>query len=129
MNSFEALATPTHRHRNRASRALRWLAVSLWAAALAQAGFGVLLGFMNRLSPQRFIGEYVVAAVTATLAFATVGMLIALRRPGNPVGWLCCAAGVVGGLGAWTGQYARYTFVTRPGALPFGDLSAWLYIC
>lgn len=113
----------------RTVRATRWLAWSLWALAVGQVGFGVLLALMNQLSLRRFFAEYVVASSLATLAFATVGLLIALSLPNNLIGWLICAAGVVGGLSAWTGQYARYTFVTSAGALPFGDVVAWLYIC
>jgi signal transduction histidine kinase len=129
LDTGEVLAAPRHSRSARASRAVRWLAWSLWAIAAGHVGFGLLLAVLNNLTLRRFFAEYVVTATLATLAFATVGMLIALRRPNNLLGWLICAAGIIGGLGAWTGQYARYTFVTRPGALPFGDLVAWLYIC
>jgi signal transduction histidine kinase len=67
-----------------------------------------------------------VDTVAAALAFATVGAIIATRRPGNAVGWLCCAAGVGSGVVAWTGQYSRYALVTRPDVLPGGVVMLWL---
>jgi signal transduction histidine kinase len=111
------------------SRAARWLAWALWALALAQVAGGLLLALLNRLTFERFLAEYVAVGVLTTVSFATAGLLIARRRPQNPISWLICAAGVLGGLGTWAGQYARYAYVTNPGALPFGDIAAWLYIC
>jgi signal transduction histidine kinase len=109
----------------RVAQSLVWAG---WLLALAQAAGGVYLAWLNRLTPARLFAEYVVASTAATLAFATVGALVVARRPANVVGWLLCATGLVGGLGAWTGQYARYTFVTMPGALPLGDMAAWVYM-
>src|SRR5690242_1348445 len=107
MEAAKTISPATRRSYFRTPGAARWLAWSLWVAALSQAGAGIALGFMNQLSLQRFFGEYVIASAGATLAYASVGLLIALRRPGNPLSWLICAAGVLGGLGAWSGQYAR----------------------
>ncbi len=103
-----------------------WLAWSLWVVAVSQAAFGLLLAVLNRLSLERLFAEYVVDTVAAALAFATVGAIIATRRPGNAVGWLCCTAGVGSGMVAWTSQYARYALVTRPDALPGGAVAVWL---
>jgi len=119
-NLLDACATP--RPRGRPARAARWLAWSLWSVVAAQVGAGLFLATLNRLAPRRLFAEYVIASALAALAFATVGALVAARRPGNLVGWLLVAAGLFGGLGAWSGQYARYALITRPGALPLGDL-------
>ena len=127
-NLLDAPTAPARPH-ERQARAARWLAWSLWSVVAAQVGAGLLLAALNQLAPRRLIAEYVVASALAALAFATVGALVAARRPGNFVGWLLCAAGLFGGLGAWSGQYARYALVTRPGELPLGDLATWLYIC
>ncbi len=108
------------------TRAAHWLAWSLWAAAAAQAAAGLLLAVLNRLSLELLFAEYVVDTVAASLAFATVGTIIATRRPGSAVGWLCCAAGVGSGMMAWTGQYARYTLMTQPGAFPGSAITLWL---
>ncbi len=104
----------------------RRLAWTLWTVAMAQAMLGLILAILNRLSFERFFAEYVVSQTVATLAFTTVGLLIASRRPGHPIGWLFCATGVGMGLTAWNGQYTRYTLVTQPGSLPGGKVIAWL---
>ncbi len=54
--------------------------------------------------------------VAMILSFSITGLLIALRRPENPLGWLLLAIG-----GAWglsTGNYGLYSVLVRP--LPFG---------
>jgi hypothetical protein len=59
-------------------------------------------------------------------AYPTVGAVIVARRPRNPVGWLCCAVGLLLGP-AFLGQdYAWYTLVHEPGSLPGSQLMAWL---
>ena len=102
----------------------RWLAWCLWLIAAVQVTLTLVLAALNRLSPMRFLAEYVAANVITTFAFAIVGVLIAARRPENTIGRLLCAIGVLWGCGAWVGQYARYTLVTRPGALPGGAFIA-----
>lgn len=106
--------------------ATRWLPWALWVIALVQAGFGLILAAFNRLSLERFFAEYVVSQTAASLAFSTVGLLIATRRSEHRIGWLFCAVGVGMGLTAWTGQYTRYALVTRPASLPSADVVAWL---
>ena len=56
------------------------------------------------------------------LAFATVGALIASRRPQNPIGWIFCIGTLLWALGDFLLEYAFYTFITVPGSLPAGAL-------
>jgi len=56
----------------------------------------------------------VVAAVSA----ATVGAVLASRRPAHPVGWLLLGLGLSLTLWGLTFGYTRYGLVARPGALP-----------
>jgi signal transduction histidine kinase len=61
------------------------------------------------------------AFLTATIASAAVGFVLATRRPGNPIGWLLMLQGLVlAGLGV-TGSYAAYAVLEDPGALPGGE--------
>jgi signal transduction histidine kinase len=123
--SMQAGAVNASEHSRFSARAARWLAYVLWAAAAAQAVLGLLLAALNQLTLRRFFAEYVVANTASALSFATVGLLIAARRPRSRIGWLLCAAGFAWGLGGWVGQYARYALVTRAGTVPGGDLAAW----
>jgi hypothetical protein len=61
-----------------------------------------------------------------TVAFPTIGALIASRQPRNPIGWLFLANGLVGILGAFAEGYWRYALFVRPGALPAGELMLWV---
>jgi hypothetical protein len=76
------------------TRALAWL---LWVAILAAFVGGVVLS--GRADED---GEGSAVAYTVfLLAFATMGALIASRRPGNPIGWILLGAGAsyaIGGL-------------------------------
>jgi hypothetical protein len=55
-----------------------------------------------------------------------VGAVIVARRPRNPVGWLCCAVGLLTGPAFFGQDYAWYVLVHQPGALPGGLAMAWL---
>ena len=51
-----------------------------------------------------------VVGVVFVAAFATVGALLAWKRPGNPIGWLLSATGLayaVGGFGVFLAHFAR----------------------
>jgi uncharacterized membrane protein YeiH len=60
-----------------------------------------------------------------TVAFSTVGTVIASRRRHNPVGWLFLAAGLGFAVVGFTYQYAVYAVLTRPGLL-LGPEAAWV---
>jgi hypothetical protein len=59
-------------------------------------------------------------------AYPTVGAVIVARRPRNPVGWLCCAVGLLLGPAFFGQDYAWYALVHEPGSLPGGLAMAWL---
>jgi hypothetical protein len=66
-----------------------------------------------------------VAFAVASLAFATVGALVATRVPQNPIGWVFCLTGVILGVGDLLFQYADRALFISP-ALPGGETAAWL---
>jgi hypothetical protein len=94
---------------------LAGLGATLWLDALLRRdgypGLTYLLGTGN--------STVLVAAVSA----ATVGALVASRRPGHRVGWLLIALGLSVAVAGCTFSYTRYGLVARPGALPAAD---WL---
>jgi hypothetical protein len=59
-----------------------------------------------------------VPAVLAIVSAATVGAVLASRRPGHPVGWLLLGLGLSVSAGAVADGYAPYGPLVRPGALP-----------
>ena len=60
-----------------------------------------------------------------SLAFGTVGALVAARVPANPIGGLFCLMGLMLGLGDLAYQYADYALFVSP-SLPAGEAAAWL---
>jgi hypothetical protein len=75
------------------------LAWCMWLATFGflAAGLAVTVAVVRPLT-LRVLGAGAVEAVTFSLGFATVGLVLTLRRPANPIGWLYAAAGLAGSL-------------------------------
>jgi hypothetical protein len=103
--------------------ARRWPAVLAWAlwslALLGLAAYFWLDWLLRRAGrPELALHAYEVPYVLAVVALATVGALLAGRRPRHPVGWLLLALGLSITTDALTDAYARYGLLARPGAVP-----------
>ena len=123
MTSTAGLGRPRH-----------WLAGLAWVLwALAMLGLAVV-PWLDRLMIRAgrpdlvvWVPGSVVGPVVAVLSAATVGALLASRRPRHPVGWLLLgfalsltATGVIY-------SYVTYGVLARPGALPAVHLVARYY--
>lgn len=97
-----------------------WVAWSMLAVFVVGYGLGVLLSVVN--------GTLTLDSASSTLAFAafmTMGSLIVAHRPGNAVGWIFSAVGLLAATGLVAMEYAAYACLTRPGSLPVAALAAW----
>jgi hypothetical protein len=107
----------------------RWLAWSLWALSLALGAVAVVFYILSASIPlegrDRPPLYFLPVLLAAFLAYATVGAIVASRRPGNAVGWILCAIGVLLGITFFAQGYADYTLVVRPGSLPGGEALIW----
>jgi len=69
--------------------------------------------------------------VLINLGVPVLGIVIAPRRPSNPLGWLFIVAGIVLGLNGFSRAWALYETYVDPGTLPaplfFAWLSNWLW--
>ena len=101
------------------------LAWSLWALSVALTGLSLLLLVLILRYPNSYIFDWWLGNALVVVD-ATVGAIVASRRPENPVGWLLCLSGVAVGTSSFTSQYAIYTLLARPGSLPAGEASAWV---
>ena len=83
-----------------------WL---LWLATFGccAAGLAVTLAVTRPLTIAVLV-EGAAKALAFPLGYATIGLVLTLRRPANPIGWLYAAAGLVWSLAipgdAWLGQ-------------------------
>ena len=109
----------------------RWwpggLAWGLWALTVLGLAATVWLDRLLRQDgyPElAYLGGGNVTFAMAALSAATVGAVVAGRRPAHPVGWLLVALGLAVSAGAFTFSYTRYGLVARPGALPAADYLA-----
>jgi hypothetical protein len=102
-------------------RPLTWL-----AAATGVAAFGFFAGTLVLHALIAGPADPVWSQALAGAAVAVPGVLIAARRPRHPIGWLLLLGGVWLAVPAFGFEYARYTFVAHPGALPGGDW--WLRV-
>jgi hypothetical protein len=100
------------------ARNLAWL---LWAATVSLVGGALLLGLANRPEVPLFDAPLTIIPPT----FATLGALISSRRPGNVMGWIFLATGILGGVQIFSGQYATVALALDSPALPGGALAAW----
>jgi hypothetical protein len=69
-------------------------------------------------------GEALLLVVFA--AFLVVGCLILARRPGNVIGWIFTAVGLLTMTAVLAETYAEYAYVTRPGSLPAPLVGVWV---
>jgi hypothetical protein len=60
------------------------------------------------------------------LAWASVGAVVASRRPGNPIGWLFCGVGIGLAVTGASYAYALYALYGVAEGLPMGTTAAWL---
>jgi hypothetical protein len=128
--SFQSKAKRPHDLRHEAAVTTRteavWLAWYMCFLSLAFAGLGLVLLVMSRGHPGvPVFGQWAEDAAVA-VGFSTLGAVVAPRFPqGNPIGWLFCAIGLVGAMLLFCGEYAAYSLLARPGALPGGEVMAW----
>jgi signal transduction histidine kinase len=115
-------------------RIATWLAWSLCAVCVALLGLALLLDFLTgEVIAAGTPGErpgtgFAVLTGVLSLAFPTVGALIASRLPANPIGWLFCGMGLLYTAGRFTGAYADYA-LNENFAFPGGEYVAWFSSC
>ena len=108
----------------RAAWPRRWpagLAWALWALTmLAIAAVAWLDQLLRRagLAELAWLRLGGIPQMAAAVSAATVGAVLASRRPGHPVGWLLLGLGLSLTLWGQSFGYTRYGLVARPGALP-----------
>jgi hypothetical protein len=118
----------------RAARPRRWaagLAWLLWALTLLALP---ATAWLDQLLRQAGAPELTwldlgsIPQVVAAVSAATVGAVLASRRPAHPVGWLLLGLGLSLTLWGLTFGYTWYGLVARPGALPAAGYLAGFHL-
>jgi hypothetical protein len=101
---------------------LGYVALSELNDAVGEAGRGAAAREESSANP----------VTLAFLAFPICGVLIARRRPRNPIGWIMLAIGASWGLWGLLFAYSAYGAFTNPGAVPAPELALalgyWLWV-
>jgi hypothetical protein len=100
---------------------------SLWLATFGccAAGLAVTLAVVRPLTVA-VLAEGAARALVYPLGYATVGLVLTLRRPGNPIGWLYAAAGLMWSL-AIPGEPWVAQLVAEHRPLPLAAQAAAVY--
>jgi DNA-binding SARP family transcriptional activator len=108
--------------RGRATTPLAWL-----VGALAPALFvaGTVLSLLASSPDGPHLGATDRLLFAAFLSYAAVGALVASRRPGNPIGWLLLAEGLLFEFVGFSIAYVQHALFARAGSLPAGTVVAW----
>jgi hypothetical protein len=99
---------------------------STWAAWSMAAIF--VVGDGAAVAVQVATGSFSPDSVAHALAFTgfmVVGAVIVAHRPGNAVGWIFSAVGLLAATGWLAIEYAVSAYITRPGSVPGAIWAAW----
>src|SRR6266487_1739776 len=118
-----------------ATRTAVRLAWSLWALTIAVLVPGSLLwaasGFPPPPGSESASGAggtfLVLTWILTYVMFASIGAVIASRRPQNPIGWLCAGAGLMMACSMLASEYASSSVLSQAGLpAPGAAVVAWL---
>ena len=100
-------------------RKVAWLAWFMCAASLVLTVLGLLFLVTSRSRTGAPVYDYWLVNTVIAIGFSTVGAVITPRLPRqNPIGWLFCTIGLVGGVRLFVAEYAIVTLLSEPGSLP-----------
>ena len=109
-------------------RPAAWLAWFLWAVSTGLVALGFVFLGLSRSARLPDDVDLLNSAVLGTFAvsFATVGLLIGVRRPENVIGWVFGAIGASWAAGVFATDYAGYVFGAGHGSEALGKVMLWL---
>ena len=71
---------------------------------------------------------YWLEPTTIAIGYSMIGAIVASRLPDHPIGWICCAIGLMGAVEHFSSEYAICALLTHPEALVGGEVMLWLVI-
>src|ERR1700722_411202 len=108
---------------------MRRIAWGLAGASVVLTAVALAFAYLDRSLQPAGVTQNVawISQLLVANGAAVVGAVIASRRPGNRIGWLALAGGVMLSLCQACKGYGTHALTTAPGSLPAGHLAMWLY--
>src|SRR5918994_5617706 len=107
------------------TRTAAWLAWAVCAISLAFTALCFLLIALNlSLNPPAYF--FWPDLTSIAVGYSVIGAIIASRLPKHPIGWICCAIGLIAAVDHFAGEYAVFALLAQPHPLPSGEAMLWL---
>src|SRR5215210_8260192 len=106
-------------------RLASWLAWAVCVLSLALTALNFLLIALNvTLNTPAYV--FWPELTSLAVGYSVIGAIIASRLPYHPIGWICCAIGLIAAVDHFAGEYAVYALLALPHPLPGGRPMLWL---
>src|SRR5215217_74190 len=106
-------------------RLASWLAWALCTLTLMLTALSFLLIAMNvSLGTPAYV--FWPELTSLAVGYSVIGAIIASRLPNHPIGWLCCAIGLIAAVDHFAGEYSLYALLAQSRPLPGGEAMLWL---
>jgi hypothetical protein len=101
-----------------------WLAWALCTLSLAITALDFLLIAMNvSLNTPAYV--FWPELTSLAVGYSVIGAIIGSRLPNHPIGWICCAIGLIAAIDHFGGEYSLYALLAQPHTLPGGRAMLW----
>src|SRR5918993_1472875 len=111
--------------RETSRRLVSWLAWAVSALSLILTALNFLLIAMNvSLNAPAYV--FWPELTSLAVGYSVIGAIIASRLPNHPIGWICCAIGLIAAVDHFAGEYAVFALLAQPHPLPSGEAMLWL---
>jgi hypothetical protein len=106
-------------------RLASWLAWAVCVLSLALTALNFILIALNvTLNTPAYV--FWPELTSLAVGYSVIGAIIASRLPYHPIGWICCAIGLIAAVDHFAGEYALYALLAQPHPLPGGRPMLWL---
>jgi hypothetical protein len=106
-------------------RTSSWFAWAVCTLSLALTALSFLLIALNvSLNAPAYF--FWLNLTVLAVGYSVIGAIIASRLPNHPIGWICCAIGLIAAVDHFSGEYAVYALLAQPEALLGGKAMLWL---
>jgi hypothetical protein len=106
-------------------RLASWLAWAVCALSLTLTALNFLLIALNvSLNVPAYV--FWPELTSIAVGYSVLGAIIASRLPNHPIGWICCAIGLIAAVDHFAGEYAVFALLALPHPLPGGEAMLWL---